>query len=306
MNVVVANGNLEASYIIDMFKGKGNELTIINSSREVALSLNKKHHIKVMVGDPWKYSLLEEADIYDYDVFIALCDKDTDNYACCVLAKKIFNVKKCICTVKNPANVDLYRKLGIDSIVSSTYLLAQNIKNETNADSLVRSLSLDNDKIVLIEATVLSKFRIANMPIKALGFPKYASIAYIVRNFSFVIPSGDVVLRPRDQLFVACAKDDEKKLLNFLQKEKTDSDREKEVPPEPEPAPENEHKHEEPVEEKTAAEEAPIDQNPPHSESEKKKTSTKKSSSSSKKTSSKKSSGKKSSSKKSNKSKEKK
>lgn len=229
MNVIVANGNLEASYIIDMFKGRGNTLTVINSSREVANSLNKKHHVAVIVGDPWKYSLLEEADIYDHDVFISLCDKDTDNYACCVLAKKVFNVKKCICTVKNPANVELYKKLGIDSVISSTYLLAQNVKNETNADSLVRSLSLDNDKIVLIEATVLSKFRIANMPIKSLGFPKYASIAYIVRNYSFVIPSGDVVIRPRDQLFVACAKDDEKKLLAFLQKEKTLSDYDKVV-----------------------------------------------------------------------------
>lgn len=237
MNVVVANGNLEASYIIEMFKGHGNTLTVINSSRHVATSLNKKHHVTVIIGDPWKYSLLEEANIHDYDVFISLCDKDTDNYACCVLAKKVFNVKKCICTVKNPANVELYKKLGIDSVISSTYLLAQNVKNETNADSLVRSLSLDNDKIVLIEATVLSKFRIANMPIKSLGFPKYASIAYIVRNYSFVIPSGDVVIRPRDQLFVACSKDDEKKLLAFLQKEKSDSDWEKQVASEETPMP---------------------------------------------------------------------
>jgi trk system potassium uptake protein TrkA len=220
MIIVIANGNLEAAYLIDMFNTRRNKLILINSSPEIAASLSKKKHISVTVGNPWRNHILEEAGAQNADLFISLSERDTDNYASCILAKKVFGVKKCICVVKNPSNVDLYKRLGIDSVISSTYLLAATIKNESSVDSLIKSLTLDNGNISMIEATVLSKHRIANKRLMDINFPKYASIAYIVRDYSFLIPSGQVMLRPKDHLVIACAKNDEEKLLNFLSEEK--------------------------------------------------------------------------------------
>lgn len=220
MIVVIANGNQEAAYIIDLFNTRQNHLIVVNSSPSVAASLSKKKHLSVMVGNPWREHVLEEAGVKDADLFISLCDHDTDSYASCLLAKKIFDVKKCICVVKNPANVDLFKRLGIDSVISSAYLLAQTIKNESSVDSLIKSLTLDNDRISIIEATILPKYRIANKRLMDISFPKYASIAYLVRNYAFVIPTGELWLRPKDYLVIACAKEDEEKMLAFLQEEK--------------------------------------------------------------------------------------
>ncbi|MBO7120963.1 MAG: NAD-binding protein, partial [Bacilli bacterium] len=157
----------------------------------------------------------------DADIFISLCKRDTDNFASCLMAKRNFHVKKCICAVSNPSNVDLYKKLGIDVVISSTYLLAKSIKNESNAESLIKSLSLDNEKIVMIEATLLPKYWICDQAIKDMGFPKNASIAYVVRNYNFIIPNGDLVLRPMDTLVVACAKENEVEILRFLKRQKS-------------------------------------------------------------------------------------
>ncbi|MCQ2800126.1 MAG: TrkA family potassium uptake protein [Bacilli bacterium] len=220
MNIVIANGDHEASYIIDMFKSKENNLIVINSSEEIAMTLMERKHVAVTVGDPWLNSTLEAADIFEADLFVSLCKKDTDNFAACMTAKKIFKVKKCICVVQNPRNVDLYKKIGIDSVISSTYLLAANIKNESNADSLIKSLSLDDEKIVMIEAILSSKYIVCGHAIKDIGFPKFASIAYIVRNYNFLIPHGDVELREGDMLMIACAKENEKKVLDYLKREK--------------------------------------------------------------------------------------
>lgn len=221
MKIVLAGGSFEASYAIDMFNTKENRLIVINPDEEFARFLLNKKHIPVTVGAPWRYHVLDAADAYDADLFVALMESDTDNYASCVVAKKIFNAKKCICTVKNPRNVDLYKELGVDSVISSTYLLAQNIKNESDSESLIKSLSLDNENIRMIEATLLSKYRICGKSIAEVGFPKFASIAYIVRNFSFVIPNGQVILKPKDTLVIACAKENEKQVLEFIQKEKS-------------------------------------------------------------------------------------
>ena len=236
MHIVIANGDSDAAYIIDMFNTKENRLTVINGNEAVAQTIMERKHVAVTIGGPWHNTILEAARVYDADIFISLCKKDTDNFASCVMAKRNFHVKKCICAVSNPSNVDLYKKLGIDVVISSTYLLAKSIKNESNAESLIKSLSLDNEKIVMIEATLLPKYWICDQAIKDMGSPKNASIAYVVRNYNFIIPNGDLVLRPMDTLVVACAKENEVEILRFLKRQKTTT--EDKVVPTPAEAPE--------------------------------------------------------------------
>jgi trk system potassium uptake protein len=219
MKIVIANGSKQAAFIITMFKNKENQLIVINSSRSFANELAHKEHISVLVGSPWRNFVLEEAGVHDADVFISLSEKDTDNYASCILAKKIFNVKKCICVVNNPENVELYKKLGIDSVISSTYLLAQSIKSESSMESLIKTLTLENNKIVVSEIPVLSRYRIVNKRIMDIDFPKYASISAIYRNFTVIIPNGQVEIKAKDILLVVCEPDDQKRIYNFIQQE---------------------------------------------------------------------------------------
>ncbi len=230
MNVVIANGDLEAAYVIDSFKeDKHNKIIVINSDKDTADYLMKHQHVSVYVGNPWRTYALEEAGIYDADLFISLSNNDTDNYVSCILAKKVFNVRKCICVVKNPDNVEIYKKLGIDSVISSTYLLTQNIKNESLEGNLIRSMNLDSNKIVMVEATLLSKYRICNKAIMDIKFPSYANIAYIMRDNEFIIPKGNVVLKPRDTLVIACEKDDEKELTKYITQRASAKDLEKNI-----------------------------------------------------------------------------
>ena len=220
MKIVIAGGNQQAEFIISMFKGKENELIVINPSQEVADTLVKRTRVKVYKGLPWRKYVLEETNAYGADVFIALCESDTDNYGACMMAKKVFSVKKTICLVTNPKNVDLYKKLGVDSVISSTYLLAQSIRGESSVESLIKTLSLDNDRVNVVEAVVLSSYEICGKPIKDIHFPRYASIAAIYRNYQIIIPSGLIVLEPKDTLLMVTAPENIKRLLAYVQTER--------------------------------------------------------------------------------------
>ena len=219
MRIAIANGTFQAAYLFDIFKKAGHRVILINSSKDDANYLLRTKHAKVFIGNPWNRYVLEDAGVASADLFISLCDEDTDNFASCLVAKKVFGVRRVISLVKNPQSVEIFRKLGIDSAISSTYLVGQSIMNESSVESIIKTLSLENDKIVLLEATILPRQKIAHKKIMDISFPKFAAIAAIYRNYSVIIPNGQVELYPKDKLLIVCGKEDEEKVLAYVRDE---------------------------------------------------------------------------------------
>ena len=224
MKIVIAGGTHEAEYIVHMFHKRGNKLVVINPSKDEASLLLERESVRVYVGDPWKGHVLEEADAEDADLFISLCDRDTDNYVTCQNAKKRFGAKRCICVVNNPNNVELYKRLGVDSVISSTYLLGNSVQNESSVEDIIRSVAFDNNQVMMIEMKVLPKFKIAEKKIMELDFPKYASISCIVRNGEVIIPPGQVAIHANDKLMIVCSPMDQKRLTAWLKLEKSEEE----------------------------------------------------------------------------------
>ncbi len=220
MKVVIAEGSSQAAYVVDSFKEHGHELVVINSSHEVAEELATNHHVPVYVGHPWRRFALEESGAKDADLFIALSSNDMNNFASCLMAKNVFGVKKVICLVDNPANVELFKKLGIDSVICSTYLLANSILGEATLKKMIKTLAMEDETFAMVESTVSEEDRIANMKIMDMQFPSYASIAAIVRQHKMIVPNGSVILYPGDKLYVVAGYENQEALMSFLKEEK--------------------------------------------------------------------------------------
>ncbi|HOC80926.1 MAG TPA: TrkA family potassium uptake protein [Bacilli bacterium] len=220
MKIVIANGKHEADFVINMFKDQTKDLIVINSDKNFADYIVRNNKVAVFVGEPYKRFVLEDSGARNADIFIALGEKDTDNYAACMLAKKEFNVKKCICTVTNPKNVDIFKKLGIDSVISSTYLLANSIKSASSLEDVLQTLSIEEDKIVLTEIIINPAYRIANQKIMDCNFPKNATISCIYREPHVIIPNGSTVIKPKDKLLIISTPSEQEKIVKFIQNKK--------------------------------------------------------------------------------------
>ena len=217
MKIVICDGRNEADYIIKMFKKKENTLIVINDDKEYASYLSKTHRIPVIYGESYKKSILEQAYIYNADVLISLNDaNDANQYVICTLAKTLFNVKKTICTVKNPNNVELFKELGVDSPISSSYLLGNSVRAESSFESLIKSMTLDDNKIAMVEVIVSENFAIANKKIMEINFPKYANISCIYRKPNLIIPNGQTVILPKDKLLIVSTPIDQKKVIEYI------------------------------------------------------------------------------------------
>lgn len=228
MKVLICGGNQEADFVIRSFShNKRNKIVVMNDDEDIAKNLSNRYGIEVLDTDPTKIYSFEIADIYDFDLVIALMEKDADNFVCCHIAKDKFNIKKAICTVTDPNNVEMFEELGIDTAISSSYLLTQRIEGETDIENITKTFSLQNDKIVITEITVLPSFECCNKSLMDLQLPRCGNITCIFRDPKVIIPRGDTIIKAGDNLVIASSLEDQKKLIKFVKKEREDINNDK-------------------------------------------------------------------------------
>ncbi len=220
MKIVIAGGHIEVDYLITMFLKSHHDLVVINPDREFCEYLSNIHNIGIFVGDPSKTFVLEDAQIENADVLIALTEKDADNLVICQLAKKSFGVKRSIAVVSNPRNVSIFMKLGVNNAISSSHLVAQTIERLSIIESLVRSLSIEDEKIVLTELRVGEDAEIVGKQLKDISTEINFNLSCIFRDPDVIIPKGNTMIHSGDKLIVISTPSDQAGIVELLQRKK--------------------------------------------------------------------------------------
>jgi trk system potassium uptake protein len=218
MRILICGGESEADFVISSFLNHTNRLVVINNDSDIAKYLSEKHGIDVQVSDPTKTYTFEEAHIEGFDLVISLLKKDVDNFVVCRLCKEIYHIRKAICTVNNPSKVAAFRMMGVDSPISASYLLAERIQGESDVDSLINTLSLENKKIVITEIKIKSGFSSLGKTLKDLAMPKEGNVCCIFRDPDVIIPRGDTAIKEGDTLVVASSPLAQQKIIDFLRR----------------------------------------------------------------------------------------
>ena len=220
MKIVITGGKHEADFIIKMLKEEHHQLIVINQDIEFAEYISTNNDISVFPGDPTKAYVLSDAEADNADVLLALSDSDTDNYITCITAKRQFNIKRTVSKVKNPKNVELFKKLGVDSVISSTYLLAQTILNESSVENIIKTLSIEDEKVVMIEMGVEENYMLVNKRIMDISFPKNINISCIFRDPHVIIPKGDTIIKAEDKLIIISTPNEQDEIIEFIKKKR--------------------------------------------------------------------------------------
>lgn len=220
MKVVIANGYQEADYIISMFKETNNEIIVINQDDSTCRFLSESNAIPVFRGKPTKIANLKDADIENADLFIALSSSDIDNYEACMIAKRLFNVKRCIARVSNPKNVEVFKQLGIDSVVSSTYLLAEQIRSVSGLKDMINQMSLEDNKISILEIVMQKDTVLCGKSLMETNISHIASISCVYRDANVIIPNGQTVLMPGDKVLVVTTEENKQQIIDLFKRKK--------------------------------------------------------------------------------------
>ena len=216
MKIVIAGGRNEADFLISSLLNKSHKLTVINDDEKYCGYLSATHGIAIIYGDPCKQYVLSDAGIFDYDILIALKPDDADNLAICQAAKRIFGIKKAVCTVSNPKNVEVFKKLGVNTVISATYMVANIIEQATTIESLIKTLSIEDEKVILSELLVDNSYPIVNKRIMDIHFPQGIIISCILRGNDMLVPNGQTVILADDKLIIISSPQNQELAVNAI------------------------------------------------------------------------------------------
>ena len=102
---------------------RGDEVTLVEKDPARADWLEGQLGSIVMRGDGDEMAFLSTTGVERADAVLAVTGDDEDNLIALQLAKKHFNVPLTIARVNNPANVEIFKALGVDEAVSATEIL---------------------------------------------------------------------------------------------------------------------------------------------------------------------------------------
>ena len=184
------------------------ELEEINSSISVTIIETSKErssyiadHLKktlVLRGDGLDQLILDEANIAEADMILALTNDDETNIITSAIARR--NKCKSLILINNSEYSNLKEVLGIDRIIDPRMITASQILKHVHKGKIESVYSISNNQGEVIHAQALKNSKLINVALKDLSIPDGIRIGIICREGKISIPDKDTIIYENDDV----------------------------------------------------------------------------------------------------------
>lgn len=198
--VLLVGGYLKTRALAESMINQGYQVTIINNSLDNCRSLSEISGVEVIYGDGTKPFVLDEADIDDCDMVIALTQKDYDNLVICQLCSTIHHICKTVALLSDPKKSELFYELGVDLVVCATDMITRFIEQQVMIDTMATMIPVQDNRLSICEIRIPAKSQAVKKSLGELDLPKEVIVGCILRENSSVVPSGATQIEKNDVL----------------------------------------------------------------------------------------------------------
>jgi trk system potassium uptake protein TrkA len=217
MYIIIVGGGKVGYYLAKQLVEDGNEVLVIEKDAAKCRRIADELGDIVLRGDGCEGVTLEAAGTGRADLFIAVTGDDEDNLVACQMAKNKFNVRRAVALINNPKNEAIFKKLGIDTTVSSTAVVLANIEQELPSHPLIPLLTLKGSGLEMVEAKVPPHSAVVGKRISELLLPQHCLITVIIDEEGVPrIPTSDTQVRAGDEVVAVCLRESEDALRTIL------------------------------------------------------------------------------------------
>ncbi len=216
MYIIVAGGGKVGRYLTETLVNDGYEVLLIERIKAKVEQYTEQLGGVVVQGDACEAQVLADAGAGRADLIIAVTGDDEDNLVICQMAKRKFNTPRVIARVNNPKNERIFKRLGIDVTVSHTDIILKIIEQEIPSHSLWHLSNLRNSNLELIDALLGPDSPAVNKTLSSIKLPTESTIVLVVRNGETLIPQGNLVFAPQDEIIAIVAHANEQEIRRIL------------------------------------------------------------------------------------------
>jgi len=216
MYIVIVGAGKVGYFLSKRLVANKHTVSIIEKDKALCEEIAKELEAMVINGDGCDPRILEEAGIARADVVAAVTGDDEDNLIISQLAKEKFGVRRAVARVNNPDNEHTFAELGIDVPVDSTKIIAKVIEEEVSFSDFVNLMSFKRGKLAIVRVDLPEDSPIINKEVKDIKLPPDSVLVSVLRGEEVIVPRGDTVLKPGDDVIALTLVGNEPQLLNLL------------------------------------------------------------------------------------------
>jgi trk system potassium uptake protein TrkA len=202
MNVIVVGGGKVGIRLASLLLAEGDRVKLIEVEQERLPRLQQDLPAEVVViGNGTDPNVLEAAGIRRAQVIAAVTGGDETNLVVTSLARFEFGVPRVIARVNNPKNAWLFTtEMGVDVALNQADLMGHLIVEEMSLGDMMTLLKLRKGEYALVEEKVHPSAIAAGRAVRELDLPAECILTAIIRKGRLIIPRGDTVLQPADEV----------------------------------------------------------------------------------------------------------
>jgi len=200
--IVIAGGGNIGLYVartIELRQSR-TKVKIIEASRRRAVAIaDELRRTVVLNGSALDQKLLQEADIAEADLMVAVTNDDQVNILSSVLAKQL-GCKSNLVLINNPTYHDFTDMLGIDAHVNPRTVTISRVLQHVRRGRIRAVHSIQRGAAEMIEAEALETSPLVGPELRDLELPDGMRLGAIYRNGEVLKPSGTMRIKPKDRI----------------------------------------------------------------------------------------------------------
>ncbi len=229
MKIIIAGAGDVGFHLAKLLSYENQEIAVIDLDDEKLRNISSKLDVATIKGSSTSYSSLEEADVANADLLIAVTSLEEVNITTTIIGKYL-GAKKTIARIKNPEYLkprerSHFRQLGIDELISPESLATQEIGRLLNSNALTDVFHFDDGKLTLLGILIDGKCKLRDKTLlenSTLNPEQDFITVAILRNGQTIIPHGDTKFRVNDHAYFIAKPSGVERVLNFSNVQKTE------------------------------------------------------------------------------------
>ncbi|MDP9024482.1 MAG: TrkA family potassium uptake protein [Candidatus Eremiobacteraeota bacterium] len=120
MRYLIVGCGRVGSALAKLLDADGHEIIVVDENPSAFKRLGNKFKGHVVVGTGIDYDVLKRAGAASADGFVAVTDGDNRNIMAALIAQRMFKIKRIVARIYDPPRGQMYRELGIETVVPTT------------------------------------------------------------------------------------------------------------------------------------------------------------------------------------------